>query len=359
MPTDETTPSQLLIMEQAQSAARFMMTLPNAVELPDRASTGIWINVHADPHNGGLDGIPIEPADTMSNLLGLLDSAEAYGHRLTVLLSPPWTKHLLQDSFDRSQLDWRLKSGGHVLGFHHHDVSHTDGDGWDGYHSLSIQDCISGQILNSSWSHSYAECEGSARMTLTPAGAILSSVAVEEAFGEFEELMALLLDLHEVDPSPYERGFAASHGTGANFKDQEWQDGVVYSQVRVNALPVGVGCATDGYNGNRVLELGSIHLDVGNRTGDNVDADVLVDQLQQAVSDNVSGEYFGTTIHAWEYRETSADTQLYPDDKDTIDTFFQELVDVARIQAQPMQEYMETHQELFNCLPTTAAITFP
>jgi len=246
-----------------------------------------------------------------------------------------------------------------VVGFHHHDVSHTDGDGWDGYHSLSIQDCISGQTLNSTWSHSYAECEGSARMTLTPAGAILSSVAVEEAFGEFEELMALLLDLHEVDPSPYERGFAASHGTGANFKDQEWQEGVVYSQVRVNALPVGVGCATDGYNGNRVLELGSMHLEVGNRTVTDVSPQELLDGLSDAVSNAVSGLYFGTTIHAWEYRETSDSPGSVADDKDTIDQFFADLTNIAGFSALPMQDYMETQQELFSCFPATTILSIP
>jgi len=355
MPTDETSAPELLATGSSRATGAIG---PGGLSALESARTGVWINIHADPHNGGLGtGVPIVVADTISNLLALLDSATEHGHRLTVLLSPPWTQYLLENAWDRSQLVWRLKAGGHLLGFHHHDVSHTGGTGWDGYHSLSQADCMSGTVGGQSYSHTYAECDGS--MTWTAAGFILSLDTVEEAYAEFSELMNLLFETHEVDSGPYERGFAGSQGPADSIRNQEWQGGVVYSQVGVETLPVPVQCTSADYGGQRVLELGSMRLAVGNRNGTLIEPDDLVVELEKAVAAGVSGQYFGVSFHAWEYRATSRDTNLYPNDDEAIDKMFDALVNAVGLQAKPMQELMGDEDALLGCLPLTASASFP
>jgi len=284
----------------------------------------------------------------------MLLQASFQEHRLTVLLSPPWVEYLLSDYTDRLRIADAMGRG-HVLGFHHHDVTHNSGDGWDGYQSVGIEACIEA-------GHTAADCGGST------AGfdGILRDVSVEAAYAQFEDLMEVLFTQHFVDRTPYELGFSASHGTDDDYRDLEWQDGAVYSQRRAASLIDSTNC--NSLNGVAVTELGSIHLAVGNQlapaAGEPEPSDIV-----SALGTAGPGEYVGTTIHAWEYRSARFDdsgesfTVVPVNDDEKIRDLFQSLraefesTNDPRYMAVPMHEILDQEGPLLGCVG--AGLNYP
>ena len=304
---------------------------------------GLWINIHADPHNGGEGGIPIDVDEVFVRLYDMAILAADYGHALTILLSAPWTEHLLSDDTDRALFAELLRDHGHKVGFHHHDVSHTGGDGWDGYHSLELADCLD--------YHRLLEC--------------LVARPVEEAYSEYQTLAAVLTTSHGVPGSLFSGRAVASHGTEAAYREQEWQDGVLYSHgppVPLEMDPATllrtysdtVGCET--YNGVTVAETGGTHFSVG--LGFDRSTDPNTNEVLDSLSVAGPGDYVGVTIHAWEFRpETSAPGgsssfgigEPRKNDDDLIRELFSEL-DRQGFHAEPMGVIMDRE---------TAAIGLP
>jgi len=298
----------------------------------------LWINIHADPHNGGEGGIPIDVDEVFVRLYDMAILAADYGHALTILLSAPWTEHLLSDDTDRALFAELLRDHGHKVGFHHHDVSHTGGDGWDGFHSLELADCLD--------YHRLLEC--------------LVARPVEEAYSEYQTLAAVLTTSHGVPGSLFSGGAVASHGTEPEYRNQEWQEGVLYSQGMPVALlfDLATGRTTfsdtvrcDNFNGVTVAETGGMHFSVGLPFGplSGRPPDPNTTEVLDSLGDAGSGDYVGVTIHAWEYRaETSAPGgsssfgigEPRKNDDDLIRELFAEL-DQQNIHAEPIKNIMD------------------
>lgn len=332
-------------------------------------ASGVWINIHAEPQK--------DPATEWAQLEGLVNSASAHGHLLTLLFSAPWLEFLLDDTTAQDTLaDWLRQ--GHRVGFHHHDVSH---DEWDGYQSLDSADCeaevgAAACAAAPPVSEAFALLEaleaalrgvaaaGSTGMGSTSAIALSSTTRAATWFlstGNFAALrnvgVATTTSLSSVDtvegtttttttltPEVFAPGFVANHGRSTAFRDQEWQAGAVYSQGKIQDNP-----ETDGtgdyravppwcentYAGQEVPELAGAPLNTGNAS----DNEVGFQHVLDAVAAGAPSEYVGVSIHAWEYRADYEDPHEKNDDE-AIDEFFQELA-ANGVFARPVQEYLE------------------
>ena len=335
-----------------------------------RGATGVWVNIHAEPHK--------DPATEWAQLQGLVNSANNHGHRLTLLFSAPWLEFLLDDTPAQDTLADRLRQG-HRIGFHHHDVSH---DKWDGYQSLDSADC-EGKIGAAACaaappvSEAFALLQaleaallgvaavGSTGSVATSAVALSSTTRAAMWFlstGNFAALknvgVATTTSLSSVDtvgssmtssttvltPEVFEPGFVANHGRSTAFRDQEWQAAEVYSQGKIEDNPETDGTGAyravppwcdNTYAGWEVPELAGAPLNTGNHSS----AEVGFQQVLDAVAAGAPGEYAGVSIHAWEYRSAATAPHTTPDD-DVIDELFQKLA-AAGVFARPVQEYLE------------------
>ncbi len=291
-----------------QSTSRAAYAAVGELDFPDRTGpggprdrTGVWINIHAGPPDQS-------PEDNWSKLEEIMGWATLFRHRLTVLFMPEWLEHLLSSSSARDDVaDWL--ADGHRIGFHHHEVEHSVGRLWDGYHSLPVGVCTDYQ--------SYAECMYV--FARTPAGFVARPRhPVSDAFGLLEELKETLQREHGVGDEAFEDGFAANHGKITAFRDYEWQAGAVFSQGKQEEnLPCTTPASDLGkpsalsspscasYRGYDVPEIGGAHFAVGTASG------VNRDQVLTELSSAQPREYVGVTFHPWEFTSTYPDETTY------------------------------------------------
>ncbi len=297
------------------------------------ARTGIWINIHADPQ--------VEPADEFDRMKALVEKADSTNHLLTLLLSAPWLEFFLDSESARGELtEWI--GHGHMIGFHHHDVTHTFGTNWDGYHSIPVLECIEHQ--------GWLACQGT--QVWSPAGFVSEPPPpVSDAYALLEELRQVI-DLETFGPdSLFDNrfnSFASSQGTDPDYKQLEWQPEVLYSQgAQGDVCP----CVTDPdangiealsspraatYNGVEVREISGRHLNVGSTGG------ITVQNVFRELDLAQPGEFVGVTVHAWEYRDTDYnDPSQASTDQTTIDSLLDALAAV-KLRARLMQEILDS-----------------
>lgn len=284
---------------------------------PAMLTTGaVWINIHAEPH--------MDPAEHASRLESLLDLADSYGHKVTVLFSAQWLQYLLDTPDYLSVLAWYFHQG-HRIGFHHHDLTHVNPDG---YQSLPYLTCIA--------NHSWLDCQRHVSFSFFGVDLFsYGSKSVGEGIQLLEDVAAELVASHHVDPALFVDGFAANHGTSAEYRDYEWQEGAAYSQGDQTDHPpldtdnagalAKPGCVT--YNGFAVPETGGKHYDVGNRNN-SITLQEVVDDIGRAEVD----EMVGISLHAWEFRSDNGDSAA-------IDELFSTLSDMTAV-AVPMQDLL-------------------
>lgn len=296
---------------------------------------GIWINIHAGPGYA--------PSEELATLDAMMEAATASGHALTVLFTGQWLAYLMDEVAARDRVAAWLGVG-HMIGFHHHDVTHTVNtagvNGWDGYASVPYLDCVSAQGARAC---SYSLIQG-------PSGLIAQPLEpVSEAFGLLDELRDTLVSDHGVSSGIFDSGFAANQGTSVAARQYEWQEGVPWSQGARNDVlpcvttdPSGLAIqalssmVTKTYRGIDVREISGSQLDVGTAPG------VTVSRVFQELDLAQAGEYVGVTIHAWDYvdNDISGDSETETD-KQKIDSLFTGLAGLSPpMKARLMQDIL-------------------
>lgn len=101
--------------------------------LPEEESVEIDIDMFIAIHNepGGSHYSDLEyQAENWPGLVDLIESADEYGHKLTLLFNPQWAEYILQDD-EKLSLVRSWESNGHELGVHSHSVNAKVT--WNGY----------------------------------------------------------------------------------------------------------------------------------------------------------------------------------------------------------------------------------
>ncbi|HDY75539.1 MAG TPA: hypothetical protein ENH49_03350 [Candidatus Marinimicrobia bacterium] len=97
-----------------------------AVTLIESNVRDSFFEVHLEPRNAN--------DDAFNSLNELVDAADGYGAKLTLLFTPPWAEMILSDDA-KLNLITRWKQNGHEIGGHHHGPSVCS---WDGYTNIDV-----------------------------------------------------------------------------------------------------------------------------------------------------------------------------------------------------------------------------
>ncbi len=86
-----------------------------------------FLAIHNEPFH--VPGGETRLAESYEVLRKMIDKADGYGIRLTLMFSPPWADFILADDERMRELA-RWKEAGHEIAAHHHSIYHGN---WDGY----------------------------------------------------------------------------------------------------------------------------------------------------------------------------------------------------------------------------------
>lgn len=112
-----------------------------------------FIAIHNEPYNHEWNQFFIE--ESYEILKEMIDKADVYQIKLTIMLAPSWADYILSDKKRIMELE-RWKKSGHEIAGHHHDVWHGN---WDGYSTLSRQEAEASRERVGG--HNFESCYGS------------------------------------------------------------------------------------------------------------------------------------------------------------------------------------------------------
>lgn len=268
------------------------------------SGTPAFIVIHADP--GTAD------ATNWTRLTDLIARADTQDHKITILMGADWGTFTMADSARKNTvLGWI--NGGHQIGFHHHDCTHAE---FDGYHDMNPGSSDPDMQAGSQ------EC----KKKLQGGGQYKGSVATA-----FLEVKAIASDFLFASTALGGAGLARTNqndilvaAQGGNkslnniFRENEWQEGVVYATghtkdnqgIEKTTLSKPT-CHT--YKGIALRgELGHTQLNIGNFRDSPVS--VSTTQIEQDIADAAADQVIGIVFHAHEYVNEGGNS-----DKTTVD----------------------------------------
>lgn len=272
--------------------------------LPPISGTPAFIVIHADPGTAN--------ESSWARLSDFITRADTAGHKISILMAADWGTFAMGDSTRKNTvLSW--VNGGHQIGFHHHDCTHAE---FDGYHDMapgsSDPDMQSGQQECQKKVQSGATYKGS----VSTAFAEVKKIADQWLFASSAAGGAGLTRNNQNDILVAAQG--GNKSLNNIFRNNEWQPGIVYAtgHTKDNQGIEGTTLSKPSchsYNGIDLRgEMGHTQLTVGNFR-DSVKA-VSKSQIEKDIGDATSGQVIGIVFHAHEYVNEGGNT-----DKTTID----------------------------------------
>ncbi len=246
---------------------------------PALALGGVAVTIQCDPQ--------ISATDHWADLVAVVQEANSYGHRLTILLAPDWARHILASPQRRMVAARWVNDNGHQFGFHHHDVTHQNPDD-----TCAVPEADWDETwLSAAWADACQPYWDSSLDTAPVTG--LESILKGPPFN--------------IGSGDHVDFNVANHGNEQDMRSPEWQGQYTFSQGRQgngsnNASISGAGSlwgtSCQSYSGVDVPELGTIWFNPLVSAGAVDFNDVLSDLKNGATA---SSDYIAVTFHPEEY----------------------------------------------------------